>query len=83
MSALTKNKTQDDDDTRSTRSAWSAGSAAAPEERELPSGDTMWTFRLNVDRPEGESRSRQRVDTLDCAVWSGRLQAVGGRLGGR
>jgi single-strand DNA-binding protein len=44
-----------------------------PEERELPSGDTMWTFRVIVQRPSG-GRSRQSIDALDCAVWSGRVR---------
>jgi single-strand DNA-binding protein len=49
--------------------------ADAPQLRELPSGDSLWTLRVVVERPaapEGERR-RQRVDTLECAVWSGRL----------
>jgi single-strand DNA-binding protein len=45
-----------------------------PEQRVLPSGDEMWTFRVVVQRPEG-GRSRQTVDTLDCAVWGGRVRA--------
>jgi single-strand DNA-binding protein len=51
----------------------------APEERVLPSGDSVWTFRLVVPRPPGASRSRQQVDALECAVWSGRARrSVGG-----
>jgi single-strand DNA-binding protein len=45
-----------------------------PEERVLPSGDVLWTFRLVVQRP-ATARARQRVDTLDCAVWGGRVRA--------
>lgn len=45
-----------------------------PEEVTLPSGDTVWTFRLVVDRPPGRARPGQPVDTLDCAVWSGRAK---------
>jgi len=45
-----------------------------PEQRVLPSGDTMWTFAVVVPRAAG-SRGRQRVDTLDCAVWGGRVRA--------
>jgi single-strand DNA-binding protein len=50
-----------------------------PEERVLPSGDVVWTFRLVVprDRPVG----RQRVDTLDCAVWGGRARRTVARWG--
>ncbi|WP_205472154.1 single-stranded DNA-binding protein [Nocardioides sp. SYSU D00038] len=48
--------------------------AAEPEVRELPSGDTVWTFRLVVGRPRAEVRGRQSVDTLDCAAWTPRVQ---------
>lgn len=46
--------------------------SAAPEERVLPSGDRLWTFRLVVER--GRPVGRQTVDTLDCAAWSGRTR---------
>ena len=68
MPAPTKN----DDETTPVNEVRLVGRVGAmPQERELPSGDTLWTFRLNVDRPEGPG---QRVDTLDCAVWGGRLK---------
>jgi len=47
-----------------------------PRLRELPSGDSLWSLRVVVERPVppvGE-RSRQRVDALECTVWSGRLK---------
>jgi len=51
-----------------------AGRLSAPaEERVLPSGDQLVTFRLVVDRPTG-SAGRLRgspVDTLDCVAWRG------------
>ena len=47
--------------------------SGTPEERTLPSGDCVWTFRLVVPRPAG-GKSRQRVDTLECAVWGGRVR---------
>ena len=47
--------------------------AAEPEERELPSGDVIWTFRVIVDRPLG-GRSRQRVDSLECVAWLSRVR---------
>ena len=52
------------------------GRVAAPaEERELPSGDTIMTARIIVDRDlDALSRSSQRVDTLDCVAWTGRVQ---------
>jgi single-strand DNA-binding protein len=47
--------------------------AAAADERELPSGDTVVTFRLVVGRPARTARSASspRVDTLDCAAFAG------------
>lgn len=52
--------------------------AAAPRLRELPSGDTVWNLRVVVERPPlqpGKERPRQRVDSLECAVWAGRLKS--------
>ena len=45
-----------------------------PEERVLPSGDAMWSFRLVIART-ANARTRQSVDTLDCAVWGGRVRS--------
>ena len=46
-----------------------------PEERVLPSGDIVWTFRVVVVRPAaGSSRSRAGVDALECAAWTGRTR---------
>lgn len=42
-----------------------------PKEKVLPSGDTMWSFRVVVPREES---SRPGVDWVDCAVWGGRLR---------
>lgn len=47
--------------------------SADPAEKELPSGDTVWVFRLVVRRPEGTG-SRQSVDALDCCAWTPRVQ---------
>ena len=44
-----------------------------PEERELPSGDTVCTFRVIVPRPGGHA-SRQTVDALECAAWTARAR---------
>ena len=50
------------------------GRLAAPaESRELPSGDTLVAFRVVIDRPPGQQQ-RQRVDALECVVWSGRVK---------
>lgn len=67
------------------------GRLSAPvEERELPSGDTLWTWRLIVDRPAREAGAK--VDTIDCvthsaaigqrsAAWqAGQALEVSGRL---
>ncbi len=50
--------------------------AADPQLRELPSGDTVWNLRVVVERalPPGKEKPRQRVDSLECAVWTGRLK---------
>lgn len=45
-----------------------------PEERVLPSGDVVWTFRVVVQRPPGNARGRQQVDALECAAWSARAR---------
>ena len=43
-----------------------------PEERVLPSGDSVWTFRVVV--PRRRSRSRQSVDAIECAAWTSRAR---------
>lgn len=45
-----------------------------PEERVLPSGDALWTFRLVVPRPPAATRTRRSVDTIECAAWSPRVR---------
>jgi single-strand DNA-binding protein len=46
----------------------------APEERVLPSGDALWTFRVVVGRSEAAARARQSVDALECVAWSARAR---------
>ena len=47
---------------------------AAPEVRELPSGDVLVTWRVVVGRPAGrrppEGVRLTTVDTLDCVAWT-------------
>jgi single-strand DNA-binding protein len=43
-----------------------------PQERVLPSGDLLWTFRIVVPRPTGTGRNS--VDALECAAWSSRAR---------
>ncbi|HEU0129384.1 MAG TPA: single-stranded DNA-binding protein [Mycobacteriales bacterium] len=49
------------------------GRLAAPgEERALPSGDVLVSFRVVVARPPGARAARSpAVDTIDCAAWTG------------
>ena len=58
------------------------GRVAAPaEQREMPSGDVMTTFRLVVDRPPRKLPEGVRpttVDTLDCVVWTAGLRRTVG-----
>jgi single-strand DNA-binding protein len=42
-----------------------------PEERELPSGDSVVVFRVVVDRPPG---GRATHDTIDCAAYAAKLR---------
>jgi single-strand DNA-binding protein len=45
----------------------------APEERTLPSGDVLWTFRVVVPRPPASGRGSV-VDALECAAWTSRAR---------
>ena len=58
--------------------------AAAAEERELPSGDVVTTFRVVVDRPPDQRVTTGRrvgIDTLDCAAWSAGVRRTARSLG--
>lgn len=54
--------------------------SAATVERTLPSGDTIVTTRVVVDREQPSSartaatRPRQKVDAIDCVAWAPRPQ---------
>jgi single-strand DNA-binding protein len=53
--------------------------SADPEDRELPSGDVLTTFRLVVDRPPPRRPLPEGVrppttDTLDCVAWTGTVR---------
>jgi single-strand DNA-binding protein len=48
--------------------------SAAPESREMPSGDVLVSLRLVVDRPPDRSSTRRQVDVIDVACWSKRAQ---------
>lgn len=77
MSAQRVSARKSDDETEIVNEVRLVGRvSAAPEERVLPSGDSLWTFRLVVARPPpvGVVRARQSVDALECAVWSGRVK---------
>ena len=54
-----------------------------PQERELPSGDRIVTFRIVVPRgPAARRRSKQTSDVIECVAWTSRLRAKAGRLSG-
>ena len=51
-----------------------AGRLAAPaEERAMPSGDVMATFRVVVARPPTRKAAQRAptIDTIDCVAWRG------------
>ena len=52
--------------------------SGSPEERELPSGDVLMTWRLVVGRPPGrrppDGVRTVTVDTLDCVAWTAGLR---------
>jgi single-strand DNA-binding protein len=57
--------------------------SGAPEQRELPSGDTVVQLRLVVPRPvprPGAGREGATVDTIDVACWTKALQRKAVRL---
>ena len=57
--------------------------SGAPEQRELPSGDTVVQLRLVVPRPvprPGAGRGGATVDTIDVACWTKALQRKAVRL---
>ena len=54
--------------------------SAAPETRELPSGDELVTLRVVVDRPPDTGATRRTVDVVDVACWSRRTRRSAGAL---
>lgn len=50
-----------------------------PQERTLPSGDVLLSWRLVVARPPAEVPGRATVDTLDCATFRGDCRRHAGR----
>jgi len=53
--------------------------SGAPEERELPSGDVLVSWRVVVERPAPRRASpagvrAPTIDTLDCVAWSGAVR---------
>lgn len=49
--------------------------STGPEERELPSGDTLVMSRLVVERDHDPARARrQSVDVIECTGWSPRVK---------
>ena len=62
------------------------GRVSAPaEERTLPSGDVLSSWRLVVDRPPSrrvlpEGARPVTVDTIDCVAWTGGVRRAAGSL---
>ena len=54
--------------------------SATGEPRELPSGDTVHTWRLVVPRPPRRDPDRAGVDTIDVACWSAGARRAASRL---
>lgn len=48
--------------------------AAVAEPRTLPSGDTLVTWRVVVERDGDPTPGRPHLDTLECVAWQQRLQ---------
>jgi single-strand DNA-binding protein len=55
--------------------------SAAPDLRDLPSGDRLVTLRVVVDRPPERGSTKRAVDVIDVACWSKRTQRSAGSLG--
>jgi len=54
--------------------------SGVPQERMLPSGDSVWVLRVVV--PRVPAKGRAPVDTIDCAVWTGRARRTVASLSG-
>jgi single-strand DNA-binding protein len=54
--------------------------SAAPERRDLPSGDQLVTLRVVVDRPRQKGVARRAVDVIDVACWTKRTQRTAAGL---
>ena len=48
--------------------------SAAPERRDLPSGDQLVTLRVVVDQPAQKGATKKAVDVIDVACWTKRTQ---------
>jgi single-strand DNA-binding protein len=55
--------------------------SAAPDQRDLPSGDRLVTLRVVVDRPPERGSTKRVVDVIDVACWSKRTQRTAMSLG--
>ena len=55
--------------------------SAAPDVRDLPSGDRLVTLRVVVDRPPDRGSTKRVVDVIDVACWTKRTQRTATSLG--
>jgi single-strand DNA-binding protein len=75
MSMTDDNNTDDNKTDNNNRVELTGRISAEPESRVLPSGDEVVSFRLVVRRgAAARRRSKQVVDTIECAVWPARLR---------
>lgn len=61
--------------------------SGVPEERELPSGDVLVSWRVVLDRPPSRRPAREgvrqvTVDTVDCIAWGAGLRRTARSLVG-
>ena len=54
--------------------------SAAPERRDLPSGDQLVTLRVVVNRPAHKGATKRAVDVIDVACWTKRTQRTASAL---
>jgi single-strand DNA-binding protein len=72
MAAQTKESTTELVDTAVNEVRLVGRLSQPPEERSLPSGDPLWTFRVVVPRPAGTGRAT--VDAVECSAWTARVR---------
>ena len=81
MGRATRDRT-DGEEPRPTNRVWLRGRVStAPEERELPSGTLIVTFRVSVAREASPmtNGSKQSADWVDCTAWGAKARRAASR----